>query len=1027
MLLKKLAKLRRTILWCAVFAVSHLAFGVECDFYFNYNTPNTISDYVRIGTTASSVLSHGSVKLDVDYNVEYITNKWTQIESDWTYEYKTNSWNHISVSAVPNTGYHFDGVWYLEVWDFYLCHYRKDLTQLRKDTVEFGYSPYDNDMPITKSQTGHLTSEWRCFLKPTFSPNVYRVSFDLSCEASETTTPNPIDVTYDSPYGELPTPTRPNYTFTGWVRKYYDSDKKEHSDPVTSETVLKTAADHTLTATWTPEIYSITYKMNGGGGLPSSAVKIYTYGEAIELPTPTNRIGYEFNGWCLDEACETEPCFLISETDFGDKIFYAYWEAKPLTVRFDSRGGDTVNPSTMTVYYDSEYGYLPSCARTGYTFLGWYTASTGGDRVESSTKAKSYSSSITLYAQWSVKSFEVSFLDEDQVTQLFESATIPYESHYGSSENPLPTPTRVGYTFSGWYLGETRVYDSTTVKTAADHALVASWLKKRYDMSVSISAGEGKIEPTASGTYDFDASIERTAVPATGYSFDCWDDDATLPAKRSITILDDTDNPNANKYSVSFKPNDYTVSFDIAPIAASVKPSTATTPATLDPTTVTYDSTYGSLPSVSHIEYNFLGWYTDPKGGAKVETTTLFQTAAPVTLYARWEKLTRYAVTLEKGTGVSAIYYMRDGEDSAWSLYENPVSVISKRTLSAYVVAKDGYTAKKHTEASPFTSGEIVADSSFTLTATPNTYTVSFDSNGGSDCSSQSVTMDAAYGELPTPTMVSAKFMGWYLNDSLITADTIFSNATDVTLTAKWELFDPDLTKAADCVGLMLRSEGKPSYTVGGADGDTYVYLELEGTLDNKATFLISDIEGSGKLSFRWRLQNEGFSSSFEAVADLIVTTNNVKSTLRTFENPFNRTHFPATTWRTEEIELKDVTSLSWRVSSNGAPMCEFYLDNVKWVPAGSEKTELEKWAEYFQCEASEEAVAAAFKANCHLTISFDNETGKPIIEVIGLNDAELASKVKIVCCEDLANPTWIEHKPTQHSKCRFYRGTLVL
>ena len=69
---------------------------------------------------------------------------------------------------------------------------------------------------------------------------------------------------------------------------------------------------------------------------------------------------------------------------------------------------------------------------------------------------------------------------------------------------------------------------------------------------------------------------------------------------------------------------------------------------------------------------------------------------------------------------------------------------------------------------------------------TANTYTVSFDSNGGTAQSSLSVKYGSFYGDLPTPTKTGYTFDGWKYNGSLITASSRVSTASDHTLTAQW-------------------------------------------------------------------------------------------------------------------------------------------------------------------------------------------------------------------------------------------------
>lgn len=69
-------------------------------------------------------------------------------------------------------------------------------------------------------------------------------------------------------------------------------------------------------------------------------------------------------------------------------------------VTFDETGGSAV--SDKYVYYGSSrtYGTLPTPTRSGYTFNGWFTASSGGTQITSSTVVTTTSISQTLYAQW---------------------------------------------------------------------------------------------------------------------------------------------------------------------------------------------------------------------------------------------------------------------------------------------------------------------------------------------------------------------------------------------------------------------------------------------------------------------------------------------------------------------------------------------------------------------------------------------------------------------------------------------------
>lgn len=68
------------------------------------------------------------------------------------------------------------------------------------------------------------------------------------------------------------------------------------------------------------------------------------------------------------------------------------------TVSFNANEG-VVNESSKTVVYGSTYGSLPTPTRDYYTFDGWYTAKTGGNKITESSVFNS-AENITLYAHW---------------------------------------------------------------------------------------------------------------------------------------------------------------------------------------------------------------------------------------------------------------------------------------------------------------------------------------------------------------------------------------------------------------------------------------------------------------------------------------------------------------------------------------------------------------------------------------------------------------------------------------------------
>ena len=130
------------------------------------------------------------------------------------------------------------------------------------------------------------------------------------------------------------------------------------------------------------------------------------------------------------------------------------------------------SPEDITVSYGASYGELPTVTRTGYTFDGWFTEETSGTQVTSSTTVN-ITVAQTLYAHWTANTYTVT-LDPRKGSVDPESISVTYDETYGT----IPTPTRYGFAFSGWYTEETggsEVTSSTPVHITDNQTLYAHW------------------------------------------------------------------------------------------------------------------------------------------------------------------------------------------------------------------------------------------------------------------------------------------------------------------------------------------------------------------------------------------------------------------------------------------------------------------------------------------------------------------------------------------------------------------------
>ena len=115
----------------------------------------------------------------------------------------------------------------------------------------------------------------------------YTVSFNANGGTTPTASKT---VTYSSTYGDLPTPTRTGYTFTGWFTAASGGTQ------VTKDTKVTITSNQTLYAQWTPHSYIVRYNANGGTGATADSAHRYDT-ESTLTKNGFTRNYYTFTGW----------------------------------------------------------------------------------------------------------------------------------------------------------------------------------------------------------------------------------------------------------------------------------------------------------------------------------------------------------------------------------------------------------------------------------------------------------------------------------------------------------------------------------------------------------------------------------------------------------------------------------------------------------------------------------------------------------------------------------------------------------
>lgn len=246
-------------------------------------------------------------------------------------------------------------------------------------TAEKSGSQVEADTKVNNVNSQTLYARWE---------RIYvRVAFDANGGKVGTSSTN---IAMGEKYS-LPTPERKYYSFDGWYTE------KNGGTKVTSSDVMSTGERHTLYAHWTVKSVTVTYDA-GSGSITGDANVKYNLGTEYGKKLAT-RTGYTFMGWYTKaNGSGTKVLETDIVTDEKEHTLYAYWSNKAITITLDPRSG-TLSERSIKAEYDKEYGTLPTPERKGYTFEGWYTSASGGDRVTESSVCKD-EKDATLYARW---------------------------------------------------------------------------------------------------------------------------------------------------------------------------------------------------------------------------------------------------------------------------------------------------------------------------------------------------------------------------------------------------------------------------------------------------------------------------------------------------------------------------------------------------------------------------------------------------------------------------------------------------
>ena len=566
--------------------------------------------------------------------------------------------------------------------------------------------------------------------------------------------------------------TRTGYDFAGW--------SNGATTYAAGDTYTVAAANVTLTAQWTAQVYTVTYNGNNAtSGAASRSSDSFTYGgSAIALPTAGTlvRTGYTFAGWSV---IADGTAIAGNYTPTQSITLYAKWSADTYTISYNINGGSGSAPASSTYTTGGSTFALPDTtgfSKTGYNFGGWSTTTTGsalsGAQTSTSTK--------TLYAVWTVKSITATYAKGTASASTFTTFPTTATGNYGTTitlDSTLDTSVDIGgttFVFQGWSDG-TSTYQKgdTYLLGATDVTLTAQWVAI-YGVRYTLNGGIA-----AAGDFAYDAQctvgdnyctngqvITSNATPTrTGYTFTGWKDQSnnSIAQAASFTVSAGTYLLYAQWTAIS-----RAITYELNGGSGSAPTESSKT--------ISQSFSLASAPTRSG--YTFTGW-SDGTLVYGPGASYLVGTSA-ITLTAQWSAIS-YSITYDTNLGTSTTPTQSNLNIAG------TFEVAAAPTRVGYTFVKWNNGAADFSPGATYTMGaaNVVLTASWSATALTVTYAL----NGGSGSAptTGTKTIGTTFTLASAATYTGRNFLGW--NDGSTTYGATASykiGSSNITLTAQW-------------------------------------------------------------------------------------------------------------------------------------------------------------------------------------------------------------------------------------------------
>lgn len=383
----------------------------------------------------------------------------------------------------------------------------------------------------------------------------------------------------------------------------------------TIETVVSSLYDEGVSKTYKLVIevkdltFAINYVLDGGTNSENNPNEYVPEKLPLLLENPT-KSGYKFVGWYDNENFTGEAITEISAGTMGDVTLYAKWNALDYRISYELNGGTNAeNPDGYDVSDLPVSLHAPS--RTGYIFKGWYM---GENRVLAIPVGTT--GNVVVSAKWEPITYTIDFDTNGGLPTL---SSIDYTIE--SDSFTLQEITKAGYTFDGWYNGETKVTEITT-GTYGNMTLVAKWTADLYTISYDLADGVNSPENPTS--YTIESGLITLKDPTReGYTFAGW-----YNGEQLVTTIDSNTLENIS-LTAKWTVNSYKLTFDVD--------------GNLTERTFKYGESITAIENPTKVGHTFVGWS---------EELPETMPANDITVEAKWE-INSYDITYDLAGGVN--------------------------------------------------------------------------------------------------------------------------------------------------------------------------------------------------------------------------------------------------------------------------------------------------------------------------------------------------------------------------------------